>query len=636
MAANLLNVGARALLANQAALQTAGHNIANVNTAGYSRQSVVMTNVAGQFSGAGYVGKGVDVSTVKRNYSDFLTLQSAVASSVQSADSTRAERLKQLENVFQGGSSGLGAAVNEMLNAFSDVASAPTDLTARTVVLTRANEAAARFRSSSAQLDDLQSGVTTQLTQAVDSINSLATRIAAMNEQISREHGNGQTPNDLLDQRDQLVRDLNQFVQTSTIAASDGSVGIFLANSQALVLGSSANRVALGSSDFPGDGARAALSIVQAGASVALTESNLGGGSVKGLLSFMNGDLVEGRNLLGRMALAVADSVNAQHQLGLDLNGNVGSNLFVPASLTNGIPANTNTGTATLALSVNNASAFVPTDYELRFTSASTGSITRLSDGQVSAFNTAAPPVQVDGLTVGVSAGAVAGDRFLLTPFASPAAHMGTGFSSPRELAVANRVEVRAGSTNGGGLTVSQLAAQSANVNLTANVTLTFNAGSGTFDVVGVGTGNPVGVAYTPGQAINYNGWTLTLAGTPKTGDTITVQAATVAYSATNAGNASALLGLRDRPLFDGAPLSDGYAALMAQLGIRAQSAQYSAEISATIANNLDADRASVSGVNLDEEAAKLLQFQQAYQASAKMMSIAQNLFDALMQGLTR
>lgn len=189
------------------------------------------------------------------------------------------------------------------------------------------------------------------------------------------------------------------------------------------------------------------------------------------------------------------------------------------------------------------------------------------------------------------------------------------------------------GTGNTGGMSVGSLAATSANANLNQPVTLTFN-GAGGFDVAGNGTGNPTSVPYVAGQPISYNGWTLVLSGTPKAGDTITVQAATTAYGGSNAGNAQALLALRDKTVFDGAAMTDGYAALMAQVGVRSQSAQYAAEISSSIATSLETDRTSQAGVNLDEEAAKLLQYQQAYQASSKMIQIAQSIFDSLLQNM--
>src|SRR3990167_3243989 len=153
---SLLNVGSRALQANQAALQTAGNNIANVNVAGYSRQKVVLATVPGQHTAVGYIGQGVSVQSIQRNFSEFLTRQSTLATSTQAADATRADKLRQLEGIFAGGKQGLGASISDMLNAFSDVANAPTDMTARTVVLTRIDETASRMRAASQQLDDMQ------------------------------------------------------------------------------------------------------------------------------------------------------------------------------------------------------------------------------------------------------------------------------------------------------------------------------------------------------------------------------------------------------------------------------------------------------------------------------------------------
>ncbi|HVL43645.1 MAG TPA: flagellar hook-associated protein FlgK, partial [Acidovorax sp.] len=243
---SLLNVGARALLANQVALQTAGHNIANVSTPGYSRQTVQLATVQGQFTGGGYIGQGVDVQTIVRNQSELLTRQSATAGSVQAADIVRAERLRQLQEIFSGGTAGLGAAINDMMNAFSDVVSSPTDITARNVVLTRMDETAARMRSSAGQIQEIQYAISEQLGSSITAVNSLAQQIAGVNEQIARARGNGQTPNDLLDQRDQLIRDINQYVQTTQIPADDGTVGLFVAGSQPLVLGTTATSLSIG------------------------------------------------------------------------------------------------------------------------------------------------------------------------------------------------------------------------------------------------------------------------------------------------------------------------------------------------------------------------------------------------------
>jgi flagellar hook-associated protein 1 FlgK len=638
----LLNIGTRALIANQVALQTAGNNIANVNTPGYSRQSVVLKTEQGQFMGAGYIGKGVGIETIQRNFSAFLTRQSAVAGATASADTAMADKLKQLEDIFGGGSTGLGASINDMMNSFSDVASAPSDLTARTVALTRVDETAARMRASSQRLDDLQQGVTQELGQKVTAINSLAQNIADVNEQIARAQGSGQPPNDLLDRRDQLVRELNVYVQTSSIAADDGTVGIFIGGSQALVLGVAVSKVSIQPNDGTfGDATKSKLVLDRNGQTVTMDENTLGGGEVSGLLRFQNTNMTEGRNLLGRLTLAISTAMNDQHKLGLDMDGNTGGNLFTPLVFTNKniLPATVNTGTATLALSISDTNKFAASDYEVNFSTASSGNITRRADGVVTTFDFGVTnPVVIDGLAVSMPSGTPnVGDKFLIKPFSTSASNISSAFSSPRSLAVASSVAGSAGVTNQGSMQLVSLAARS--IPVPASVTLTFDgAGNYTRSDTGATT-----YPYTPGQALEYDtvapgttGWSLTLNGAPKAGDTFTVQPQLSANRNLNGGNASAMMALRDAAMFDGAALTDGYAGLIAQIGIRTQSANYSAQVSTSIASSLEKDRAGVSGVNLDEEAAKLLQYQQAYQGSAKMIQIAQTIFDNLIQSLGR
>ena len=237
MGSGIFGLGTRAMSAAQVNLDTISHNISNVNTPGYSRQTVVLQTVQGQFTGGGYIGQGVDVQTILRNQSELLTRQSAAAGSTQAADAIRAQRLSQLQEVFSGGSQGLGAAINDMMNAFSDVVSSPTDITARTVVLTRMDETAARMRTASDRINEIEYTVKEQLQSSVTAINSLATQMAAINEQIARATGNGQSPNDLLDQRDQMLKDLNKLVRVSTLTQGDGSFNVFIGNGQPLVVG---------------------------------------------------------------------------------------------------------------------------------------------------------------------------------------------------------------------------------------------------------------------------------------------------------------------------------------------------------------------------------------------------------------
>ncbi|WP_119967286.1 flagellar hook-associated protein FlgK [Simplicispira lacusdiani] len=649
---SLLNVGSRALLANQVALQTAGHNIANVSTPGYSRQNVVLQTVQGQFTGGGYIGKGVDVQTVLRNHSELLTRQSTAAASVDAGDTARMARLRQLQDVFSGGSSGIGASINDMMNALSDVVSAPTDLTARSVALTRMDEMAARMRDASQRLDEIGYTVAEQLKGSMVAVNSLAKNIAGINEQIARAKGNGQPANDLLDQRDQLIRELNQHIQTSQVAADDGTVSVFVAGSQPLVLGNKAATLSIDDpADFGAGSGQKVLNFLAPGSAtkVELNESMLGGGEVAGLLRFQNSDLAEGRNLLGRMAVAISESMNTQNRLGLTLDGQVGENLFAPISLGDAVRSNFNTSAVTMGLTVTDPTALQASSYTVSFTAADAGSVTRHSDGKVFTFDgSGLPPVTVadvftaQGLGVTLSGPPNAGDQFMITSLQGSAAELQALQYSPVDLAAANPVNAAMGPNNSGTLQMVGLKALTNPPGATAPVTITFT-GPNTFTRSDTGA---VVHAYTSGQPINYDaltpptGWSVTVSGAPKAGDTLTIDNALApAYGdwyKRDAGNASALMGLRDVPMFDGATLSDGFAGAMAQIGTRTQSAQFAAELSSAIAANLERDRTAVSGVNLDEEAARLIQFQQAYQASAKMIQIAQNIFDTLIQGLTR
>ncbi|WCM92753.1 flagellar hook-associated protein FlgK [Acidovorax sp. NCPPB 2350] len=642
---SLLNVGARALLANQVALQTAGHNIANVNTAGYSRQTVSLQTVQGQFTGGGYIGQGVDVQTILRNHNELLTRQAAAANSAQTADKTRAERLSQLQDVFSGGTSGLGASITDMLNSLKDVVSAPTDITARTVSITRMDETAARMRSAADRIDEIQYTVKEQLTSDVNAINSLTKQMANVNEQIARVKGNGQTPNDLLDQRDQIIREINQYVQTTQVAADDGTVGLFVAGSQPLVLGTTATPLAVEESSlFPGSG-QLKLYFSPAGAKpIELDDNMLAGGEISGLLRFHNTDVAEGRNLLGRMAQAIGMTMNAQHKLGLTLDGQAGKDLF---SVSTSMPGYTN-GTAAGNVTFTDATKFAASDYEVRFTTPPAGQVVRLSDGKATAFTdlTNLAGQQIDGLNFNLTAAGAAGERVLFKPFSSAASNIQAQVLSPRDLAAASPVNAAMGTTNNGSLQLSSVQATSSTFTAPptpGGVTLTFTAGPPTTYAV-TGSTTPAsgtsGLAYTAGQPITIDGWEITLKGTPGTGDTVTVGNALDpqygdAYTR-NAGNASALDALGDVKMFDEATMSDGYAGLMAQIGTRTQSAKYASDVSATIATNLERDRTAVSGVNLDEEAAKLIQYQQAYQASAKVLQIAQSIFDSLIQTMGR
>jgi flagellar hook-associated protein 1 FlgK len=628
-----LNIGAGALTTNLAALQVIGHNIANANTAGYSRQTVQTQTAGYQKLGGEYFGKGVELAEVTRSYSEYLTRESRLASSAAAADSARYDRMQQMETVFPTGTDGLGSALNSMLNVWNDVASSPSDLSARVVALASADSLAARMRETVGQLDVLASSANQEASGHITNINRLAGEIAAVNQKIIETQGGSGTPNDLLDQRDLLLSELSELVQVTTVSADDGSTSVFVANSQPLVLGSKANKLAL--VNDPDNPSQKQVNFVQSGLTHELPTASLGG-TLGGVLTFVNEDLPEMQNLLGRMALALESEMNTQHSLGVDLQGNAGGNFFVPSANAEAVPAAANSGNAEIHTEVSDPTALQASDYQIAFDGAGVN-ITRLSDGVTTAF--ASLPAELDGLSFELDAGAgAAGDSYFIRPFANAARDMQMAIGSPTQLAVASPVMVTPGTANSEGMSIESLYAFEASANLGDTVSISFLA-DGSFTATGLGPDNPApdnvgppaSYNYTPGEPLQFNGWSLTLRGTPSAGDTFDITPAPAGSNPQNGGNATAVLALRDLATFDGVSLSEGYGVLLSHLGSEVQGAEFSASYTAQLATSAENARASVSGVNLDEEAARLLQYQQAYQASAKFLQIAQSTFDTLL-----
>ncbi|UZG43496.1 flagellar hook-associated protein FlgK [Caldimonas thermodepolymerans] len=634
--AGILSIGTRAMFAAQAQIDTAAGNISNANTPGYSRQSVQLETAGGQYTGRGFFGYGVAITTVSRAHDAFLTREAAATLSIASMDSTRLTQLQRLEQVFDMGEAGLGHAASQVLNAFVDVASRPTDSSARQVVLSRLEELASRFRSAAQELATLQSGVTQELKTGIATVNELARRVADLNQQIARVQGLGHEPNDLLDQRDQLIREINKYVQVTQIPADDGTVGLFIGGGQRLVLGNHALELRAVPDEY--DASVMRLAVHEGNVDRLLPENTLSGGSLAGLLRFQRTDLADAQNQLGRLALAFSSALNAQHALGLDQAGQPGTALLSTAA-PRVLPSSRNTGSALPEVAVSSAHLLAASDYELRYEGGA-WQLTRLSDGTSVPYT---PGTEFDGLTITVPAGTPAeGDRFLLQPLRQAAGDMRSLLGDPRGIAAASPVIATLPPGNTGTVAVSGLIPAQVDPNLAEPIEITFTSPT-TFTVNGTVSGT-VPTSLVPGEPIRINGWELTLTGTPQPGDRILVQPATVTPS--NNGNALGLLALRDAPLVGqqlvggvatgGETITDAYASVMAAVGVRVQGAKASAEMSDAIAREAEQARTSVAGVNLDEEAARLIQFQQSYQAAAKVLQIAQTVFDSLLQTVGR
>ena len=639
----LMAIGKTAMTASYAALQTTGNNIANANTKGYSRQEVVLADAPSQFTGSGFFGKGVNVTTVSRAYNQFLTSQAMNTGSMSAADSARLDKLTQLENVFPIGEAGPGHAAGALMNSFVDVTSKPGDASARQVVLSQAQELSARFQAGANQLSDLQTGVTQDVKASVASLNTMAQNVAKLNQQIAALKGSGQAPNQLLDQRDQLITQIAAIINITTIAADNGSVGLFIGGGQNLVLGANANTIKAVPDTF--DPAKLTLSMNEGSTTRLIPSDSLVGGSLAGLMKFQNEDLTSARNLLGQMAAAVSGAVNKQQSLGLDLGqpASAGAPIFAVGA-PRVIAASNNNGTATLTATTSNASQLQASDYALGFDGANY-TLSRSFDQSTVAGSPFTPAqlaagVTVDGVTLQLTGGtAASGDRFLMQPVATAADSMQTVLGSIKGIAAASPFTGSLGVNNTGTATLSSLVAVTPGYNgaLSASIAFTSNTGNYTWTMSDATTGTG---AWTAGTPISLNGFELSLNGVPRIGDAVSVVPTTA--TASNNGNALAFTGLGKSPMVssNGAGASsasslgitDAYASALASVGVRVQGGRTAATMSSAAASQAETARANEDGVNLDEEAARLIQFQQSYQAAAKILQVAQAVFDTMLR----
>lgn len=639
----LMSIGKTAMFASYASLQTASNNIANANTVGYSRQTTELADSPSQFTGSGFFGKGVTVATISRAYDSYLTNQAVATGSTAAADAARLDKLSQLEDVFPIGSDGVGAAAGSLLNSFVDVSNNPSDSSARQVVLSQAQELSSRIRAAGDQLNTLQTGVAQDIRTTVASVNSLARQVAGLNAQIASLKGSGQAPNQLLDQRDQLVKQISSMIGVTTIAADDGSVGLFIGGGQNLVLGSNANTIKAVPDSF--DPSKAMLTMAEGGIDRLIPPGSVAGGSLAGLLKFQNEDLTTAKNLIGQIATAISGAVNKQQALGLDLGqpASTGAPIFsVGAARTLG--AASNGGNAALSLTVDDASKVQASDYAVSF-DGSSYTLTRSSDSTAvagSPFSAAqlAAGVHFDGLTLQLTGGAAnTNDRFLLQPVAVAAQSMQTVLASPNGIAAASPFTGSADVNNTGTATIASLVATDPayNGSLSASIAFTSDTGAYSWSLSDGSTGTG---QWTAGTPISLNGFEMSLAGVPKNGDKLAVAPTTSVNS--NNGNALAFAAMGDLGLVAAGggvgnsagsmSVTDAYASALANVGVRVQGGKTASTISTAAANQAETARSNKSGVNLDEEAARLIQYQQSYQAAAKILQVAQQIFDSMLQ----
>lgn len=631
MSTSILGIGLSALNAAQAGLSSTSHNISNAGTPGFSRQSAVQSTVTPQLTGAGFIGQGVSVETVRRSYSEFLTAQLREAGTQSAHMTTLAGQLANIDNLLSDAATGLTPAMNEFYAGVNALAAQPGDTPARQQLLSGAQVLASRYRGLAGALDDLRAGVNSGMVTTVGQINGQAASIAQLNEQIRAASGSGHAPNDLLDQRDLLLRDLGGQLRINVVPLADGTLNVFMPSGQALVMGGEA--FVIEARPDPADPRNQTVGVTTAAGFRPMRESDVSGGVLGGLLAFRNQTLDGAENALGRGAATLAAAINAQHMAGQDRNGALGAAFFSAGSGPQVLANSNNTGSAQLAAVITNVNALVTGDLRVQYDGASY-SVTRLTGNaaQNSAQVFASLPQTVDGVTLSLASGAMAsGDSFVVQPVRRAALNFTALISDPALVAAALPVRGTAAAANTGRAVLAVTGVvPPPGVNLTAPVSLTFTS-AGMFDVTGTGTGNPTGVAFTAGGAISYNGWSAVFNGTPATGDVFTIGPNSGGTG--DNGNLLALAGLASAKLLDGgsATVHDTYAQMITRIGVETHAARIDTKAQAAVLAQAEAAGQAVAGVNLDEEAAALLKYQQAYQAAGKVIATANTLFQEIL-----
>ena len=543
--ANIFTIGQSALAAAQAGLSTAGQNIANAATPGYSRQSVVQTASTPQPLGFGYIGQGTQVTGIQRIYNDYLGAQVVSAQSGKSQLEVQYTQIQQIDNMLADPAAGLSGAMQDFFNGLQDVSTFPADAPARQAALSSAQALTSRFQDMQGRLDAIGQGVNLQIKDGVQTINQLAQQLVSLNQAIDRAQSltDGKPANDLLDQRDQVIRDLSKLIRVS-VSQQGGQYSVFIGNGQPLVSGAALHSLKAVASRT--DPSRLEVAYDTAGQKSILSADNLAGGALGGLLEFRSQILAPAQNALGRIALGLASALNAQQAQGLTLSNVPGGNFFNLPTMT-ALPSSANApGGAGISAALTDASKLTTSDYRLQMQDGSYR-LTRLADNTLikssASLDETLAASSSEGFSISLSGSPVNGDEFLIRPCAGVAGNLLLAISNTNDIAAA---------------TLPNAAGDNSNI----------------LKMIALQTGKTLS-----GGADTYQ---------------------------------------------------SAYAKLVNEVGSKTRQLGATSACATTIQTQAERALQDVSGVNLDEEAANLIKYQQAYQAAGKVLQLAKQMFDSL------
>jgi len=617
------------MLAFQRALQVTSHNISNANTPGYSRQVAEFSARVGSGAGNTYLGGGTQISTIKRMYDDLQGEQLRTSTTGLARFDTLNTLSSRIDVLLSDVDAGLNSGLQSYFNSLQDLANDPSSIAARQAVIGEAEGLASRFQTIDRQLGELDDEVNGRISLAVSEINGLAQSIADVNDKIALANSAATPPNDLLDERDRLVLELSELVSVDTVLQDDGTMSVFIASGQSLVLGARASTIAVTGSEF--DLTRPRV-VYQGSAGDSPLDTSAAGGALGGLLDFRGSILDPARQSLGQTSTALASALNEQHASGMDLRGNLGGDLFNVSPPTV-LPSSFNTGTPTATVSVTDLGQLTGADYVLEYDGAAY-SLSRADTGQsipLAGTGTPADPFVAEGISIVASGAPAAGDRLLIRTGQNAAGSIRSTITDPQSIAMAAPTRSSASQGNIGDATISAAAVVDRTDPGLLNTTVIEFTGPATYSINGAGA-----FAYTDGDPIVVNGSTVTINGTPAVGDQFTIEAN---YGASGDNSNGLLMAdLQSVGILDGGTISinENYSLLVSNVGATTHQLQASVDAQSVVKSNAEAAVSATSAVNLDEEAANLIKYQQAYQAVAQIVSVVSTMFDTLLAATRR
>ncbi len=678
--AGLINIGLTGVLGHQSALNTTGNNITNANTAGYSRQEVIFETQPGRRTGAGTIGTGVNISDVRRVANEFLVGQVRSDTSLFAEQEVLNTELSRLDNLLGGETTGLNKVLNNLFASLQSASEDPASLPQRQLVLSEAQAVVDRFRALQQEFIQQRESIKTQMEQGIKDANSLIASIADLNLAISESPGlaQGHLPNELLDKRDEKLRELSELLGVRVVPVDGNQVNVLLPDGQPLVLGVEASR--LGTRNSPEDPTTLEYTLTTAGRTLAIDEQ-VNGGALGGLRRFEREALQPAFDELGRVAVALADNLNHQHEIGMDLEGDLGglffSDINSDAARRSRVIANANNlppKDGVLGVEISDSSELPAGSWNLRFSGDGRDYevVDRATGRTVNQGRLPDPlpaEISMPGFNIQIDSGTFnAGDSFLIQPTRLAAESIELEVEREEDLAFASPVRAQADIGNGGTGVIDQgemlnirnplsngmLPGFQTQGQLSPPLEIRFRDDGGVlvYDILDATDPTNVLVAgdasATPQQNVfqqgisndlfsedpqdpNYRGFQFAINGDPQPGDSFFIDYNTDGVSDNRNAEKMAMLATANTMNGGTQSFTEGYAGLVENVGVQTRQSQLDLDASQTLLGQSTAQRESVSGVNLDEEAGRLIQYQAAYNASAQVMSVAQSLFDTLL-----